>query len=124
MNIFKERGITEDDIIYESFSYYQSVRRCFALILHQLAFISFIFLCLTTQPQECETQDPVEHLYKYEDGLQHGVGLANDFLKQADEIGPDKINEQCGADASHIIEIIGLIKDNLGILLDSLRYVH
>ena len=33
----------------------------------------------------------------------------------------DEINAQCGADVSSIIEGVGQIKDNLGILLGALR---
>lgn len=35
----------------------------------------------------------------------------------------DEISSQCGADVSPIIEGIGVIKDNLGILLGALRYI-
>lgn len=96
LDIFEERGIgtTNDDIIYTAFSYYQS---------------------------GCATEDPIKDLYKYEDGIQSGIGSANDFLTQTDEIGIDEINAKCGADVRPIIEGIGLIKDNLGILLSALR---
>ena len=39
------------------------------------------------------------------------------------EISIDEINDQCGADVTPFIERIGLINDNLGILLDALRCV-
>ena len=74
--------------------------------------------------QGCATEDPIKDLYKYEDGIQSGIGSANDFLTQTDEIGIDEINAKCGADVRPIIEGIGLIKDNLGILLSALRYVY
>jgi len=73
--------------------------------------------------QECATTDPIKHLYKYEDDLQMGISSANRFLLKIDEVGVGEIASQCGADVSPIIEGIGLIKDNLGILLGSLRLV-
>ncbi|KAL7543401.1 hypothetical protein ACHAXR_012818 [Thalassiosira sp. AJA248-18] len=106
MDIFEEREISKDDVIFAAFSYYQST----------LVFKYWL--------QGCETGDPIKHLYKYEDDLQSGIGSANKFLVQADEIGIDEISEQCGADVSPIIEGIGLIKDNLGILLGALRQVN
>ena len=39
------------------------------------------------------------------------------------ELSVDKINDQCGADVTPIVERIGIINDNLGILLDALRCV-
>lgn len=80
-------------------------------------------ICVTYL-QGCVTEDPIRHLYKYEDDLQSGIGSATQFLEKADEIGIDDLSSQCGADVSPIIEGIGLIKDNLGILLGALRYVH
>jgi len=94
MNVFEERGISNDDVIFTTFTYYQS---------------------------GCATDDPIKGLYKYEDDIQGGIASANEFLTQADQIGMDEINEQCGASARPIIEGIGLIKDNLGILLSALR---
>jgi len=94
MNVFEERGISNDDVIFTTFTYYQS---------------------------GCATDDPIKGLYKYEDDIQGGIASANEFLTQADQIGIDEINEQCGASVRPIIEGIGLIKDNLGILLSALR---
>jgi hypothetical protein len=56
-------------------------------------------------------------LYKYEDIIQSGIGSAETFLTQSDEIGIDVISNQCGALVTPIIEGVGLVKDNLGILL-------
>jgi hypothetical protein len=39
-------------------------------------------------------------------------------------VGIDKINDQCGADVSPIIEGVGIINDSLGVLLDALRCVY
>jgi len=97
MGVFEQRGITDDDIIFATFSYYQS---------------------------GCETDDPIYHLYQYEDDIQGGIGSANEFLMQADKIGIEEINEQCGANVKSIIEGVGLIKDNLGILLNALRSTY
>ena len=52
------------------------------------------------------------------------MASATDFLTKADEIGIDEINEQCGANLSPIIEGVGLIKDNIGVLLGALRSVN
>jgi len=71
--------------------------------------------------QGCATEDPINDIYKYEDDLQVGIGHVTKFLDKTDEIGIDEINTQCGADVSSIIEGVGQIKDNLGILLGALR---
>ena len=76
--------------------------------------LSFIF-CIFCQG--CTTPDPIEHLYKYEDHIQGGIGSAHKFLAQSEEIGVAEITDQCGANAMPMIEGIGLVKDNLGILL-------
>ena len=60
-------------------------------------------------------------MYKYEDGIQSGIGSANEFLTQADDVGIDEITAQCGADVRPVIEGVGLVKDNLGLLLSALR---
>ncbi|KAL7553333.1 hypothetical protein ACHAWF_018175 [Thalassiosira exigua] len=96
LDILAERGIANDNVIHTAFTYYQS---------------------------GCATEDPVDHLYQYEEDIQSGIGSANEFLVQVHEIGVEEINEQCGADVSHIVEGIGLIKDNLGILLSALRSI-
>mmetsp|Transcript_8507 Transcript_8507/g.19048 ORF Transcript_8507/g.19048 Transcript_8507/m.19048 type:complete len:728 (+) Transcript_8507:256-2439(+) len=97
IDIFEERGISSDNMIFAAFTYYQS---------------------------GCTTEDPMRHLYKYEDDLQSGIESANKFLTKTDEIGIGDINDRCGADVSPIIEGIGLIKDNLGILLGALRSAY
>lgn len=43
------------------------------------------------------------------------------FLVKVDEIGIDELSNQCGSDVTPIIEGIGIINNNLGILLDALR---
>ena len=45
------------------------------------------------------------------------------FIAKIDAIGVENFLDQCGADVSSHIEGIEVIKDNLGILLDALRYV-
>lgn len=67
--------------------------------------------------QGCTTKDPIEGYYKYEEYIQAGVSSAQTFLAQADVIGMDELSSQCGASVRPIIEGIGLVKDNLGILL-------
>mmetsp|Transcript_35885 Transcript_35885/g.86614 ORF Transcript_35885/g.86614 Transcript_35885/m.86614 type:complete len:732 (+) Transcript_35885:159-2354(+) len=94
IGLFEERGIKSDDIIFTAFTYYES---------------------------GCATEDPILHLYKYEDDLQSGIGSANDFLTKVDEIGIDEISHQCGENVSPIAEGVGLIMSNLGILLGALR---
>ena len=75
----------------------------------------------TLKIQGCTTEDPITHLYKYEDDLQSGISSATKFLTQADKIGMDEMSEQCGTNVSPTIEGIGVLKDNLGILLEALR---
>lgn len=72
--------------------------------------------------QGCATDDPLRYLYQYEDTLQKGIYSANMFIGKIDAIGVQTFIDQCGADVSSHIEGIGVIKDNLGILLDALRY--
>jgi hypothetical protein len=69
----------------------------------------------------CVTDDPINQLYQYEDYLQSGIRSADKFLVKANQIGIDELNDQCGADVTPIIEGIGIINDNLGLLLDALR---
>jgi hypothetical protein len=95
-NMFKERGITNDHMIYDAFTYYQS---------------------------GCVTESPVVHLYQYEEHLQNGLGAAKFFLDKVDEFGVDELTRSCGADVNPIVEGIGIIHDNLQLLLDALRYV-
>ena len=122
--IFEERGITSNDMIFTAFTYYQSVRLC----------IMYVFLCSDCSPclsiqlfviilQGCATDDPIIHLYEYEDHLQSGIGSADQFLAKVNEVGINEINDKCGADITSFIEGIELINDNLGILLGALRYV-
>jgi len=67
------------------------------------------------------TDDPIDQLHQYEDYLQSGIRSADKFLVKANQIGIDELNDQCGADVTPIIEGIGIINDNLGLLLDALR---
>jgi len=69
------------------------------------------------------TDDPIIHLYQYEEHLQNGVGAAKYFLDKVDEFGIDELTRSCGADVTPIVEGIGIIHDNLELLLDALRYV-
>jgi len=75
-------------------------------------------------PQGCATDDPIIQLYEYEDYLQSGIGSADQFLAKVNEVGVNEINDKCGGDITSFIEGIELISDNLGLLLDALRYVH
>lgn len=60
-------------------------------------------------------------MYKYEDEMQSGIESASDFQAYVEDVGIDEINRMCGGSARRIIEGIGLVKDNLGILLSALR---
>eukprot|EP00804_Cyclotella_cryptica_P005769 CCRYP_000093-RB/>CCRYP_000093-RB protein AED:0.06 eAED:0.06 QI:617/1/1/1/1/0.85/7/102/667 len=82
---------------------------------------SIIFKAFTYFQSGCATEDPIKDFYKYEDFIQTGISSAQTFLSHVDEVGIDKISSQCGASVSPIIEGIGLVKDNLGILLSALR---
>lgn len=75
----------------------------------------------TITAQDCTTQDPIEGFYKYEEYIQTGITSAQLFLTQVEEIGMDEISDQCGASVRPIVEGIGLVKDNLGILLSGER---
>ena len=77
--------------------------------------LTFAFL------QGCTTDDPIQYLYQYEDTLQRGIYSASMLIAKIDGIGAQTFIDQCGADVSSHIEGIGVIKDNLGILLDALR---
>jgi hypothetical protein len=61
------------------------------------------------------------YLYQYEEHLQNGVGAAKYFLDKVDEVGADELTRSCGADVTPIVEGIGIIHDNLQLLLDALR---
>ena len=74
--------------------------------------------------QSCATGDPIIQLYKYEDYIQSGFGLTDQFLVKANGVCIDEINNSCEMDASSVIEGIGLINDNLELLLAALRYVN
>lgn len=63
------------------------------------------------------------HLYQYEENIQNGVGAAKYFIDKVDEFGVDELTRSCGADVTPIVEGIGIIHDNLELLLDALRYV-
>mmetsp|Transcript_685 Transcript_685/g.1202 ORF Transcript_685/g.1202 Transcript_685/m.1202 type:complete len:772 (+) Transcript_685:336-2651(+) len=93
-NILREMGIEEDGMIFTTFLYYRN---------------------------GCAATDPIGHFYQYEDHIQSGIESANKFLDQTDEIGTHAITEKCGRDAIQIVEGIGVVKDNLGILLNALR---
>jgi hypothetical protein len=45
------------------------------------------------------------------------MSSAQTFLVKVEEIGIDAISSKCGAPVRPIVEDIGLVKDNLGILL-------
>lgn len=60
--------------------------------------------------QGCATTDPMIHLYGYEEYLQG-------FLYEIEEAGNYKIYFR----GSSVFEGIGIITNNLGILLDALR---
>ena len=60
--------------------------------------------------QGCATDDPIKGLYKYENDIQGGITLHNEFSTQTDQIGIDKINEQCGV-STHPIICARLITD-------------
>jgi hypothetical protein len=55
--------------------------------------------------------------------FRNGVGAAKYFLDKVDEFGVDELTRSCGADVTPIVEGIGIIHDNLELLLDALRYV-
>ena len=126
-HMFEERGITHDHIIYAAFTYYQSVSYS---ILNRIIACCCIHLKLFSHCtkhfyiiQGCATTDPMIHLYRQEDYLRNGVGAAKYFLDKVDEFGVDELTRSCGADVTPIVEGIGIIHDNLELLLDALRYV-
>ena len=45
----------------------------------------------------------------------------NSFIIKMKEVGIEKISNSCGMDASSVFEVIGLINDNLELLLGALR---
>jgi len=69
----------------------------------------------------CNTRDPMERLYKYEERLQSGITSASSFLERFNEIGMEEMNEKCGANVRPLVEVISILRDNLGILLGALR---
>ena len=122
MNILEERGITSTDMIFTAFTCYQSVRMC--MCVFSPAFASLNTALCRYFLQGCATEDPIIQLYKYDDYIQSSIGLADQFLAKANEVGIDEINEFCGADVTPFIERIGLIKVSLELLLGALRYVN
>ena len=124
LDIFKERGIASDSLIYIAFMYYQSVRFILDLVcdVNKSVSLELISADLTFAfLQDCTTDDPIQYLYQYEDTLQRGIYSASMLIAKIDGIGTQTFIDQCGADVSSHIEGIGVIKDNLGILLDALR---
>ena len=69
------------------------------------------------------TDDPIDQLHQYEEHIRNGFGAAKYFLNKVDEFGVDELTRSCGADVTPIVEGIGIIHDNLELLLDALRYV-
>ena len=89
-NILFELGIIRGSMIYDTFEYYQT---------------------------GCETRDPIALLYKYEELLQSGITSATNLLYQFDEIGMEEMNDACGANVRPLVEVVSILRDNLGILL-------
>jgi hypothetical protein len=81
-------------------------------------------ICRYKFSRVAQPDDPIIKLYEYEDYLQSGIGLADQFLTKADKVGIDEINNFCGADVTHFIEHIGLIKVSSELLLGALRCVN
>ncbi len=71
--------------------------------------------------QGCATEDPFIQLYEYEDYIRSGIGSASYFIVKMKEVGIEKISNSCGMDASPVFEGIGIINDNLELLLGALR---
>jgi hypothetical protein len=95
-------------MIYEAFTYYQSVR--FSIFVYHFVFISKILSLHATFRQGCATTDPMIHLYRQEDYLQS-------LISEIEEAGSYKTYFR----GSSVFDVIGIITDNLGILLDALR---
>lgn len=89
-NILFELGLRRGTMIYDTFEYYQS---------------------------GCKTKDPMALLYKYEEFLQRGITSASSFLERFNEIGMEEMNDKCGANVRPLVEVISVLRDNLGILL-------
>ena len=89
-NILFELGLRRGSMIFDTFEYYQT---------------------------GCKTTDPIALLYKYEDFLQDGITSASSFLERFNEIGMEEMNEKCGANVRPLVEVISILRDNLGILL-------
>ena len=119
MNILEERGITSNDMIFTAFTCYQSVRMC--MCVFSPAFVSLNTALCRYFLQGCATEDPIIQLYEYEDYIRSGIGSASYFIVKMKEVGIDKISNSCGMDASPVFEGIGLINDNLELLLGALR---
>jgi len=88
-NILMERGLIQGSMVYDTFEYYQS---------------------------GCRTTDPMALFYKYEDRLHSGIASASKFLDQSNEIGTEEMNKICGANVRPLVEVISVLRDNLGIL--------
>lgn len=93
-NILKERGLIQGSMIYDTFEYYQS---------------------------GCKTTDPMALYYDYEKHLQSGIASASDFIDRFNEVGMEEMTEQCGANVRPLVEVVSVLRDNLGILLGALR---
>lgn len=93
-NILKERGLIQGSMIYDTFEYYQS---------------------------GCKTTDPMALYYDYEKHLQGGIASASDFIDRFNEVGMEEMTEQCGANVRPLVEVVSVLRDNLGILLGALR---
>ena len=82
--------MAQGSMIYDTFEYYQS---------------------------GCKTTDPMDLLYEYEKHLQSGIASASNFIDRFDEVGIEKMNDQCGANVRPLVEVVSILRDNLGILL-------
>ena len=89
-HILSELGLIRGSMIFDTFEYYQT---------------------------GCNTRDPMERLYKFEERLQSGITSASSFLERFNEIGMEEMNEKCGANVRPLVEVISILRDNLGILL-------
>lgn len=89
-NILKELGLKRGTMIYDTFAYYQT---------------------------GCRMADPMARFYRYEDRLHSGIASASNFLDRFNEIGMEEMNEKCGANVRPLVEVVSVLRDNLGILL-------
>ena len=84
-----------------------------------------LFICIHNSARSQMAEAWLNHLFgdrfeAYSAGLE--AGTLNPFaVAVMKEVGIDKINNSCGMDASPVIEGIGLINDNLELLLGALR---